>query len=89
VVHLSQKHGIIVLYSNTHTHAAEEERQLEEAIEGTRVMTCDSTSDSSDEADMGGNDQVTTEEDRQHMNRARELAEKSDDKETKVGRVHW
>lgn len=66
------------------THAAEEERDLEEA---TGDMTCDSTSDSSDDADMGtdGSDNgETTEDDRKFMAQARECAKRSKDEQTKV-----
>ena len=62
-------------------HAAPEERQLEEA---TGDMTVDSTSDSSDEADMGDDGEETTDEDRKYMALAQECAKRSKDEQTKV-----
>ena len=60
---------------------AEEERELEEAARS--MMLCDSTSDSSDEADSDGSDEMTA-KDKEFMQMAQSCAMKSEDSQTKV-----
>ena len=60
---------------------ASEEKNLEE-VASAIMIECDTTSESSDEAETNGDE--ITDQDRKFMKLAQDVAKKSDDEETKV-----